>query len=90
MPMVMRFLLLEQKDKFFPLKECAISIALTVGLLTAVPTLGWPSLANASSNATFPDLSVLISGPPIKDLGTLLCYALPINNKAIRQVQKPL
>ncbi|KAK9113783.1 hypothetical protein Syun_020580 [Stephania yunnanensis] len=36
------------------------------------------------------DLGVLISGPPIKDPGALLRYALPINNKAIREVQKPL
>ncbi|KAJ6734620.1 PEPTIDYL-PROLYL CIS-TRANS ISOMERASE CYP38 CHLOROPLASTIC [Salix purpurea] len=33
---------------------------------------------------------VLISGPPIKDPGALLRYALPIDNKAIREVQKPL
>lgn len=37
-----------------------------------------------------PDLSVLISGPPIKDPGALLRNALPIDNKAIREVQKPL
>ena len=90
MHMVMKCLLVEQKDRFFPLKECAISIALTVGLLTAVPALGWPSLASASSNAAFPDLAVLISGPPIKDPGALLRYGLPIDNKAIREVQKPL
>lgn len=42
---------------------------------------GWPAL---------PDVSVLISGPPIKDPGALLRYALPINNKAVREVQKPL
>lgn len=90
MHMVMRCLLVEQKDRFFPLKECAISVALTVGLLTAVPALGWPNLANASSNAALPDLAVLISGPPIKDPGALLRYALPIDNKAIREVQKPL
>ncbi|CAN1195887.1 Peptidyl-prolyl cis-trans isomerase CYP38, chloroplastic [Linum perenne] len=37
-----------------------------------------------------PNVSVLISGPPIKDPGALLRYALPIDNKAIREVQKPL
>ncbi|XP_073115359.1 peptidyl-prolyl cis-trans isomerase CYP38, chloroplastic [Elaeis guineensis] len=42
------------------------------------------------SGPVLPDLSVLISGPPIKDPGALLRYALPINNKAIREVQKPL
>ncbi|GAB4846778.1 Peptidyl-prolyl cis-trans isomerase, chloroplastic [Ancistrocladus abbreviatus] len=70
-------------------KECAISVALAVGLLTGVPALEWPSNANAVTPA-LPDLSVLISGPPIKDPGTLLRNALPINNKAIREVQKPL
>lgn len=37
-----------------------------------------------------PNLAVLISGPPIKDPEALLRYALPIDNKAIREVQKPL
>ncbi|XP_059638759.1 peptidyl-prolyl cis-trans isomerase, chloroplastic [Cornus florida] len=79
----------EEKDRFFPLKECAISLALAFGLVTGVPALGWSSNAIASTPA-LPDLSVLISGPPIKDPGALLRYALPINNKAIREVQKPL
>lgn len=42
------------------------------------------------ANSAIPDVSVLISGPPIKDPGALLRYALPIDNKAIREVQKPL
>lgn len=70
------------------LKECAISVALSVGLITGVP-----AIANAninSSNLALPDVSVLISGPPIKDPSALLRYALPINNKAVREVQKPL
>ena len=76
----------EQENWFFPsLKGCAISIALAVGLLTGVP-----ALANTTSNPALPDVSVLISGPPIKDPGALLRYALPIDNKAIREVQKPL
>lgn len=76
----------KQESWFFPsLKECAISIALAVGLLTGVP-----ALANTTSNPALPDVSVLISGPPIKDPGALLRYALPIDNKAIREVQKPL
>ncbi|XP_028771107.1 peptidyl-prolyl cis-trans isomerase, chloroplastic isoform X2 [Neltuma alba] len=73
----------------FSLKHCAISIALAVGLVTGVPPLGWPTNAHATS-PVLPDLSVLISGPPIKDPGALLRYALPIDNKAIREVQKPL
>lgn len=71
------------------MKECAISIALAVGLITGAPTLGWSSYANAATQA-LPDLSVLISGPPIKDPGALLRNALPVDNKAIREVQKPL
>lgn len=78
-----------QKGKSFSLKECAISVALAVGLITGVPALHWSPNAYAASPA-LPDLSVLISGPPIKDPGTLLRNALPIDNKAIREVQKPL
>lgn len=69
-------------------KECAVSIALAVGLITGVPSF---ASANINpSNLALPDVSVLISGPPIKDPGALLRYALPINNKAVREVQKPL
>lgn len=71
------------------MKQCAISIALAVGLITGVPTLDGPTIAQAA-NPVLSDLSVLISGPPIKDPGALLRYALPIDNKAIREVQKPL
>lgn len=71
----------------FPLKECAISIALAIGLVTAVPD--WTATATPIGPA-IPNLSVLISGPPIKDPEALLRYALPIDNKAIREVQKPL
>nr|GMC59374.1 peptidyl-prolyl cis-trans isomerase CYP38, chloroplastic [Ipomoea batatas] len=76
-----------QKDELFSsLKKCAISVMLAVGLLSGVP-----GQANANvSNPALPDVSVLISGPPIKDPGALLRYALPIDNKAIREVQKPL
>jgi hypothetical protein len=78
-----------QKEKSFCFKQCAISLALAVGLITGVPTLGQPNDAHAA-NSVLSDLSVLISGPPIKDPGALLRYALPIDNKAIREVQKPL
>ncbi|XP_061988198.1 peptidyl-prolyl cis-trans isomerase CYP38, chloroplastic isoform X2 [Rosa rugosa] len=79
----------KQKGSSFSVKECVISIALTVGLITGVPAL---ELSNNAYAATpvLPDLAVLISGPPIKDPGALLRYALPIDNKAIREVQKPL
>jgi hypothetical protein len=79
-----------QKGRSFSLKECAISIALAVGLVTGVPALDGSANANAATSPALPDLSVLISGPPIKDPGALLRYALPINNRAIREVQKPL
>ncbi|KAJ7974558.1 peptidyl-prolyl cis-trans isomerase, chloroplastic [Quillaja saponaria] len=78
----------KHKGKSFSLKECAISLALAVGLITGVPAFCWS--ANANAGPVLPDLSVLISGPPIKDPGALLRYALPIDNKAIREVQKPL
>ncbi|XP_030953983.1 peptidyl-prolyl cis-trans isomerase, chloroplastic isoform X2 [Quercus robur] len=79
----------QKEVRSFSLKESAISIALAVGLITGVPTLDWSANAYAAS-PVFPDLSVLISGPPIKDPEALLRYALPIDNKAIREVQKPL
>ncbi|CAI9111062.1 OLC1v1011197C3 [Oldenlandia corymbosa var. corymbosa] len=82
----------EQESGSFSLKRCAISIALAVGLLTGMPALEVPSHVNANAmmNPALSDVSVLISGPPIKDPGALLRYALPIDNKAIREVQKPL
>ncbi|RWV83630.1 hypothetical protein GW17_00054733 [Ensete ventricosum] len=78
-----------QKDKSFGLKESAISLALAIGLFTGVPALTSPAHASPA-NPVLPDLSVLISGPPIKDPGALLRNALPIDNKAIREVQRPL
>lgn len=72
------------------MKECTISIALAVGLIVGAPALNWQSEAQAFTTPTLPDLAVLISGPPIKDPEALLRYGLPINNKAIREVQKPL
>ncbi|XP_043724598.1 peptidyl-prolyl cis-trans isomerase, chloroplastic isoform X2 [Telopea speciosissima] len=74
----------EQKRRSFSFKECAFSIALAIGLVTGVPALAY------TASPVLPDVSVLISGPPIKDPGALLRYALPIDNKAIREVQKPL
>ncbi|WCJ20955.1 Peptidyl-prolyl cis-trans isomerase chloroplastic [Euphorbia peplus] len=81
----------KQGGKSFSLKHCAISLALAVGLITGSPSFDWSgNAAYASSTPALPDLAVLISGPPIKDPGALLRYALPIDNKAIREVQKPL
>ncbi|XP_042496916.1 peptidyl-prolyl cis-trans isomerase CYP38, chloroplastic-like isoform X2 [Macadamia integrifolia] len=79
----------EQKRRSFSLRECAFSMALAFGLVTSLPALGCPALAFPSS-PVLPEVSVLISGPPIKDPEALLRYALPIDNKAIREVQKPL
>ncbi|GMP30341.1 hypothetical protein CsSME_00005050 [Camellia sinensis var. sinensis] len=80
----------DQEDRVFPFKECAISIALAIGLITGVPALDWCNYANAATPAVLPELSGLISGPPIQDPRALLRHALPIDNKAIREVQKPL
>ncbi|CAL5325727.1 unnamed protein product [Camellia sinensis] len=79
----------DQEDRVFPFKECAISIALAIGLITGVPALDWCNYANAATPAVLPELSGLISGPPIQDPRALLRHALPIDNKA-REVQKPL
>lgn len=76
-------------NPFQKLKECAISIALAAGLITGIPAVADANI-NANINMAMPDVSVLISGPPIKDPGALLRYALPIDNKAVREVQKPL
>ncbi|CAL5414713.1 unnamed protein product [Camellia sinensis] len=43
-----------------------------------------------STPTVLPELSGLILGPPSQDPRALLSYALPIDNKAIRKVQKPL
>ncbi|CAL1391873.1 unnamed protein product [Linum trigynum] len=81
-----------REGKSFSFKECAVSFALAVGLITGAPSMAdWCPDANAVAvNPALPDVAVLISGPPIKDPGALLRYALPIDNKAIREVQKPL
>ncbi|KAL2943591.1 Peptidyl-prolyl cis-trans isomerase chloroplastic [Bienertia sinuspersici] len=80
----------KQKKKSFSMKECAISIALAIGLIVGEPSLSWQREAQAVTPPALPDLAVLISGPPIKDPEALLRYALPIDNKAVREVQKPL
>lgn len=79
----------KEKDWFLSFKKCAAAVALSVSLISGLPGSEWLGPAHASTPA-LPDVSVLISGPPIKDPGALLRYALPIDNKAIREVQKPL
>ncbi|ERN06625.1 peptidyl-prolyl cis-trans isomerase CYP38, chloroplastic isoform X1 [Amborella trichopoda] len=79
----------EMKDEgFVCLRKCAFAVALSLGLFSGGSFGG---IASAfEPKPVLPDLAVLISGPPIKDPGALLRYALPINNKAIIEVQKPL
>jgi hypothetical protein len=78
-----------QEKNLFKWKECSISVALSVGLITGAPMLRWSAHASPLQ-PVIPDVSVLISGPPVKDPSALLRYALPIDNKVIREVQKPL
>jgi hypothetical protein len=78
-----------RKKNLFKWKECSISVALSVGLITGAPMLRWSAHASPLQ-PVIPDVSVLISGPPVKDPSALLRYALPIDNKVIREVQKPL
>ncbi|KAL6552975.1 cytochrome P450 monooxygenase 38 [Orobanche gracilis] len=83
-------------DVFSLMKKSAISFALAIGLVTGFPDLGHLGQIYTGAAIAIPiapalsDVSVLISGPPVKDPGALLRYALPIDNKAIREVQKPL
>ncbi|PRQ53877.1 putative peptidylprolyl isomerase [Rosa chinensis] len=72
----MNCLYLYWKGSSFSIKECTISIALTVGLITGVPALELSNNAYAATRV-LPDLAVLISRSPIKDPGAL-------------EVQKPL
>ena len=43
-----------------------------------------------TANQSIGDLGVLIAGQPVKEPYALLRYALPIQNKAIRDIQFPL
>jgi len=70
------------------LQKCATSVAVTAALL--MPLSATAADVAFERNPAIADLSVLISGPPIKDANALLRYALPINNKAIKEVQKSL
>lgn len=70
------------------LQGCAVCIlgAATVASIYSVTT---PAYA-FQAGPILPELGVLISGPPIKDPNALLRYALPINNKPIKELQKSL
>lgn len=53
----------------------------------------YPAISPADASQKGPilsELAVLIAGPPIKDPNALLRYALPIDNKPIKEVQKAL
>lgn len=78
----------EPKSKGFSLRECSFCIALAATIVTMQPSVEAASAFQPVP--VLPDLSVLISGPPIKDPKALLRYALPIDNKPIREVQKSL
>jgi hypothetical protein len=70
------------------LQSCAVCAAVTAAVLMPLST---PAAAAAFEfGRAVSELSVLISGPPIKDANALLRYALPIDNKAIKEVQKSL
>ena len=71
------------------LKNSAITLAAAalVSFPAASPAL---ALGPAPSNPAIAVLGVLIAGQPIKEPNALLRYALPISNKAIKDVQFPL
>lgn len=72
----------------FSWKGCALCIALAATIATMQPSV--TPASSFESGPVIQDLAVLISGPPIKDPKALLRYALPIDNKPIREVQKSL
>jgi hypothetical protein len=73
------------------LKNCGMCLALVAAI--AMPLSPFSAAVAAALENRGPavaDLSVLISGPPIKDANALLRNALPITNKPIKDVQKSL
>lgn len=70
----------------------ALSLSLAASLAVTSPALAHPTDAAAVSppGAAYPEVSVLIKGQPVKDAKALLRYALPIDNKPIKEVQLPL
>ncbi|MEB3213309.1 MAG: peptidylprolyl isomerase [Leptolyngbyaceae bacterium] len=83
---------LKQLFKATRILTCALAIAL-ITMLTSTVGAAWASDAMpAFTNAT-PDglyLSALPPGNAIKDGKALLRYALPVDNKTIRRIQKEL
>ena len=73
------------------MQKCAVCLlaSLTVGSIELSPSFLSPAHASVI-NPVLSDLSVLISGPPIKDPNALLRYALPIDNKPVKELQKSL
>eukprot|EP00250_Pteridium_aquilinum_P016252 c23025_g1_i1 orf=252-1652(-) len=69
-------------------QKCAVCLMASVTLASMQP-LSSPAHALAT-NPIFDELAILISGPPVKDPGALLRYALPIDNKSIKEVQRSL
>lgn len=72
------------------LQKCTTCM-LVGALVASICPSEFPAEAlEAVPSPIFSELSVLIAGPPIKDPNALLRYALPIDNKPIREVQKSL
>lgn len=82
----------ETKGKGFSyskaLRKLALCFTLAATFLMTQPCLD-PVFAIQSVSAV-QDFSLLMSGPPIEDPGSLLRYALPIDNKPIKDIQKNL
>lgn len=82
----------ETKSKVFSyskaLRKLALCFTLAATFLMTQPCLE-PVYAIQSASAVW-DFSLLMSGPPIKDPCALLRYALPIDNKPIKDIQKNL
>eukprot|EP00897_Mesotaenium_endlicherianum_P000953 jgi/Mesen1/10859/ME000093S10383 len=79
-----------QKSLKSKIQKCAISLATAAALLLPSTCEALASVYGTSTNPVIPELGVLISGPPIKDAKALLRYALPISNKAIKEIQLPI
>jgi hypothetical protein len=71
------------------LQRSAASAALALTLLSPSQSFA-ATLPPPPLNPALGNVSVLISGPPIKDARTLLRNALPIQGKAIKEVQSAL
>ncbi|GAQ78527.1 hypothetical protein KFL_000140480 [Klebsormidium nitens] len=74
---------------FSALKRSAAAAALALTLASPSQSLA-TTLSPPPLNPVLGDVSVLISGPPIKDARTLLRNALPIQGKAVKEVQAAL